>query len=264
MSRATASTEEIAFTGYPVKIYAFAGPLDLLLHLARTQEVDLAEIPVAEITQQFLEYLHTMQEINIEITGEFLVTAAALAYLKSKTLLPPEPEPEPEEEEPVEDPAVELQRRLAQYHIYKEAAERLSSARRLRERIFLRPVEEDMGLEAGYVTLKDVSLFDMVGAVNQLLKRALPEPVGRVHLPRLSVRDRIEEILLRLATEQRDLTFSDLVGMPATRTEIIITFLALLELLRREEIEVHQEGWGGEILVRRSGATRPEGESVAT
>lgn len=257
MSRATATTADLsAFTGYPVRICAFSGPLDLLLHLARVQEVDLAEIPVAEITQQFLEYLHTMQEVNIEVTGEFLVTAAALAYLKSKTLLPPEPEPE--EEEPVEDPAVELQRRLAQYHIYKEAAERLGSARRLRERIFLRPVEQEAGLEAGYVTLKDVSLFDMVGAVNQLLKRALPEPVGRVHLPRLSVHDRIEEILLRLATEQRELTFSDLAGMPATRTEIIITFLALLELLRREEIEVRQEGLRGEILVGRAGQTPPE------
>ncbi len=236
------------YTGYPVQIVCFTGPLDLLLHLVRAHEVDIAEVPVAAVTAQYLEYLRTMQEINVELSGEFLVTAAALSYLKSKTLLPPEPEPEVEEQE-AEDPAVELQRRLAQYHIYKEAAGRLDSARRLRERIFLRPLTEDSGVESGFVTLKDVSLFDMVGAVNDMLKRAVPEPAGRVVLPRLTVPDRIEEIMLRLRTERREIAFAELVGMPATRAEIIVTFLALLELIRRQEVDVHQEAPRGDILV---------------
>lgn len=253
MSVSARSQATLAHTGYPVQIRIFSGPLDLLLHLVRQHEVDISEVPVAEITAQFLGYLQTMQEINIELSGEFLVTAAALSQLKSQALLPPEPEPEAEESE-TEDPAVQLQRRLAEYHVYKEAATHLEAARRVRERLFLRPVEEGTGLEAGYVTLRDVTLFDMVGAVHELLKRAAPEPVGRVHLPRLTVAERIEEVLLRLDTEERELTFAELVGEPPTRTAIIITFLALLELLRREEIEVQQEGARGTIRVSRSQA----------
>jgi segregation and condensation protein A len=244
-----------------VQVRIFTGPLDLLLHLVRQREVDISEVPVAEITAQFLAYLRTMQEINIEVSGEFLVTAAALSYIKSRALLPPEPEPEEDLAEP-EDPAAQLQRRLAQYHVYKEAASRLEAAKRLRERIFLRPTEEGTGVEAGFVTLKDVTLFDMVGAVHELLKRAAPEPIGRVHLPRLTVPDRIEEVLLRLDTEGRELTFAELVGDPPTRTLIIITFLALLELIRREEIEVRQEEARGEIWVRRVGRESEESEGA--
>ncbi len=248
----TASAQSTpTYNGYPVQIHLFTGPLDLLLHLVRQHEVDISEVPVAKITGQFLGYLRTMQEINIELSGEFLVTAAALGYIKSRALLPPEPETE--EMEP-EDPAVQLQRRLAQYHVYKEAANRLEAAKRVRERIFLRPLEDGTGVEAGFVTLENVSLFDMVGAVYDLLKRAAPEPVGRVHLPRITVPDRIEEVLLRLDTEGRELTFTQLVGDPPTRTTIIITFLALLELIRRNEVEMHQNEPRGEILVKRAGA----------
>ncbi|HEY3398011.1 MAG TPA: segregation/condensation protein A [Armatimonadota bacterium] len=247
--KATAAGETTNYTGYPVQIFCFTGPLDLLLHLVRAHEVDIAEVPVAEVTGQYLEYLRTMQEINVELSGEFLITAAALSYVKSKTLLPPEPETE-EEPEATEDPAVELQRRLAQYHIYKEAATRLDTAKRLRERIFLRPLSEDSGVESGFVTLQDVSLFDMVGAVSDMLKRAVPEPMGRVVLPRLTVPDRIEEIRLRLRTEREEFSFSQLVGEVASRAAIIVTFLALLEMMRRQEVEVRQEAPRGEIMVR--------------
>lgn len=244
------SPEEAAsYTGYPVKIYCFTGPLDLLLHLVRSHQVDIAEVPVAEVTQQYLEYLRTMQEINIEMSGEFLVTASALSYIKSKSLLPPEPEAE--EEEVDEDPAFELQRRLHEYQIYKQAAGHLEDARRVRERIFLRPLAADAGLESGYVTLEGISLFDMVGAVNELIKQAVPEPTGRVTLPLITVPDRIEEILLRLHTEGQELTFAELVGSPATRTLIIITFLAILELMRTQQVEVRQEEPHGPIHVHR-------------
>ena len=252
MRTSTSAQPAPTYTGYPVEIHLFSGPLDLLLHLVRQRGLDISEVPVAEVTGQFLAYLRTMQEINIELSGEFLVMAAALGYIKSRALLPPEPEAESEELEP-EDPAVQLQRRLAQYHVYKEAATRLEAAKRLRERIFLRPVEEGTGVEAGFVSLGEVSLFDMVGAVHELLKRAAPEPVGHVHLPRITVPDRIEEVLLRLDTEGRELTFAELVGDPPTRTAIIITFLALLELLRRGDIEAHQAEAKGEILVKRAG-----------
>jgi segregation and condensation protein A len=251
MRTSTSAQSAPTYTGYLVEIHIFSGPLDLLLHLVRERDLDIAQVPVAEITAQFLGYLRTMQEINMEVSGEFLVTAAALGYIKSRALLPPEPETEEEAAEP-EDPAVQLQRRLAQYHVYKEAATRLEAAKRVRERIFLRPVETGTGVEAGFVSLGEVSLFDMVGAVHDLLKRAQPEPVGHVYLPRITIPDRIEEVLLRLDTEGREMTFAELVGEPPTRTGIIITFLALLELIRRGDLEVHQEEARGEILVRRA------------
>jgi segregation and condensation protein A len=224
----------------------------LLLHLARSSQVDLAEVPLAEITEQFLAYLRALEEISLEVSGEFLVTVAALSYLKSKALLPPEPESE-EEAALEEDPAVELQRRLVEYHVYKAAAGRLEAAKQARERVFLRPLAEPTEVEAGFVSLTDVSLFDMVGAVHDLLKRAAPEPVGRVHLPPLTVPDRIEELLLRLETEGAEMRFSDLVPQPPTRTQIIITFLAMLELMRRGQAEARQEAPGGEILLRLIG-----------
>lgn len=247
-----ASAEETTYSGYPVKIEVFSGPVDLLLHLVRASELDLAEVPIAQITEQFLAYVRTMAEINMEVSGEFLVTAAALSYLKSKTLLPPDPEPE-EEALGEEDPAVELQRRLQEYHVYREAAERLQAAKQARERIFLRPLAEGTGVESGYVTLTDVSLFDMVGAVQELLQRAAPEPVGRVTLPPLTVPDRIEEVLLRLETEGAELPFSGLIPDPPTRTQIIITFLAILELMRRGQVEARQDTPRGEIVIKRVG-----------
>lgn len=253
------SPEEAAsYTGYPVKIYCFTGPLDLLLHLVRSHQVDIAEVPVAEVTQQYLEYLRTMQAINIEMSGEFVVTASTLSYIKSKSLLPPEPEAD-KEEEVGEDPARELQQRLREYQIYKEAASHLEAARRVRERIFLRPLAEEAGLESGYVTLEGISLFDMVGAVNELIKQTAPEPTGRVTLPSLTVPDRLEEILLRLEAEGQEVSFAELVGRPATRSLIIVTFLALLELMRSQRIEVRQEQLRGPIYIRRVEA--PTGES---
>ncbi len=249
-----ATNEETSYSGYPVRIECFSGPLDLLLHLARSSQIDLGEVHLAEITDQFLAYLRTMAEVNLEISGEFLVTAAALSYLKSRTLLPPEPEPE-EEGTPEEDVAAVLQRRLAEYHVYKEAAGRLEAARQARERIFLRPLQEGTGVETGYVNLGEVSLFDMVGAVHDLLKRAVPEPVGLVTLPPLTVPDRIEEVLLRLETESNELSFAALVPQPPTRTQIIITFLAVLELMRRGVVEAHQETPSGEIVLRQVSVT---------
>jgi segregation and condensation protein A len=247
------TAEEAQYTGYPVQIYCFSGPLDLLLHLVRRHELDIAEIPVAEITTQYLEYLQVMEEVQVEVSGEFLVTASALSYLKSKTLLPPDPE---EEEEGLEeeDPAVELQRRLREYQVYKEAADRLESAKQVRERIFLRPTEEGTGLESGYVPLEEVSLFDMLGAVNELLKRAEPDPVGRVVLSPVTVPGRIEEVLLRLHAERGEVGFGELVGTPVRRVVIIVTFLALLELIRRQEVEVRQESIHGALYVSLSPA----------
>ena len=248
-----AAAQPRQYTGYPVKLYCFSGPLDLLLHLVRSHELGIAEIPVAEITRQYLEYLRAMEAINVELSADFLVLAATLSYLKSRALLPPEPEEELEEELAAElDPAVRLQQRLAEYQVYRQAAERLDQSRQVRERVYLRPLEPDTGLEAGYVTLEDVSLFDMVRAVGELLKRAEPEPTGRVVLPTLTVPDRLEEVLLRLRTERRELTFSALVGERPTRTGIIVTFLALLELIRRHLVEVRQDGPLGEIFVQEA------------
>ena len=229
------------FSGFPVRLEIFEGPLDLLLHLVRREEVDIAEVSLAAITGQYLQYLRTMEELNIQVSADFVVLAATLIWLKSRTLLPVNPAAEEDEGEAdlAPDPEAELHRRLQEYRIYREAAEMLEESRRERQRIFLRATEEgEFG--TGFVNLEDVSVFDMIAAVQEMLARAKPEPPARMRRPAVSMADRIEEILMQLTAERRALRFSELVALPATRLFIIVTFLALLELIRRRRVRVKQ------------------------
>ncbi len=237
------------FTGYPVKIEIFAGPLDLLVHLVKRQELDIYEVEIAQITSQYLDYLATMQMINIGLAGDFLVMAARLMYIKSRRLLPPTASPDDEEEPDEAQLVAQLRRRVAQYQAYKQAAEALQQARQLRQQIYLRPLDEDSTIPSGFVQLDDISIFDMVGAVRRLLQQAEPEPPA-VPRPELTIADGIEQVVSKLcAAESSALTFSDLVGIPVTRTIIIFVFLAVLELIRRGEVRVRQNRPGDEIMV---------------
>lgn len=232
------------FDGFPVTIEIFEGPLDLLLHLVRREEVDIGEVRIAEITGQYLAYLRTMQELNIQFSAEFVVTASALMLHKSRWLLPVNPAGEPEaveEEEELEaalDPEATLHRRLQEYKVYREAAEMLEQSRMARQRIFLRAAE-DTEIGTGFVPLEDVSIFDMVAAVQEMLARAKPDAPHRMRRPAVTVADRIEEILLQL-TAQGQCYFTELVVLPATRLFVIVTFLAVLELIRRRRVRVRQ------------------------
>lgn len=232
------------FDGFPVTIEIFEGPLDLLLHLVRLEEVDIAEVPIAAITGQYLGYLRTMQELNIQLSAEFVVTTSTLMLHKSRWLLPVNPAGEQEateEEEELEaalDPEALLHRRLQEYKIYREAAEILEQSRMARQRIFLRSAD-DAEIGTGFVPLEDVSIFDMIAAVQDMLARAKPDAPHRMRRPAVTVADRIEEIILQL-TAQGHCYFTELVALPATRLFVIVTFLAVLELIRRRRLRVRQ------------------------
>ncbi len=225
------------FTGFEVQITIFEGPLDLLLHLVRREQVNIAEISMAQITGQYLDYMAALEELNVELAAEFLVVAAQLIYIKSRNLLPTYGD-ETEEEEMDLDPQVELARQLEEYRAYKEAAGILDEAHQLRQKIYLRSSGNgDVG--SGFVDLGDVSVFDMVAAVGELLQRAVPEPPRLLHRRTVTVAQRMPEIITELhAAGAEGLRFTDLVEMPASRVFIIVTFLAILELIRRGRLKV--------------------------
>ncbi len=235
------------FRGYPVKIEIFEGPLDLLLHLVRREEVEASEVDIVRITDQFLRYLRTMQQINIDVASVFIVMAATLLLMKSRALLPRE-EPLDDEEVEEEDPAVELARRLAEYRTYKEAAEILAEAQEARKQIYLRPLTADDAVGAGVVPLEDVSVFDMVAAVHEMLRRAQEPPPHAVEREEITVGERITQLVGEFRTRRRrEVFFDELVPDGSTRVFIVVTFLAVLEMIRRGELRVFQEQPRGRI-----------------
>jgi len=251
------------FRGYPVRIEIFEGPLDLLVHLVRREEIEASEVSIVGITDQFLGYLRTMQEINMEVAGEFIVMAATLLLVKSRSLLPRE-EAHQVDEEPTEDPTIELARRLAEYRTFKEAAEILDSAREARQRIYLRPLVPDEAIGAGIVPLDEVSVFDIVAAMQEMLARAQELPPATIERDEISVADRIVQIIEQLnAQGSREAFFDELVPLRTTRLFIIVTFLAVLELIRRGQLRVSQERAFGRIRLRLADADEnasPQGD----
>ncbi len=238
------------FTGHSVKIEIFEGPIDLLVYLVKREELDISEISLAEITGQYLVYLETMEAISIEVAGEFIVTAAVLLHLKARRLLPATVE-EFEDEEDEVALVSQMQRRVAQYRAYKEAAQVLDQSRQLRQQIYVRSLQAGSDLPSGFVSLEDVSIFDIVGAVRELLNRAEVVSSGTVVRPTVTLTERVEEVLFQLtAAGDQPLTLSELVGMPVTRQIIVMTFLAVLELIRRRRINVRQDKPRMDIIIR--------------
>ena len=248
------------FTGPRVEISIFEGPLDLLLHLVRRQEVDVYELKIAEITGEYLRMLGTMSDLNIEVSGEFLVLASTLCLIKSRLLLPAsEAEVVEEEVDEAEDPQRELTQRLAEYRVFKEAAEALQEAHSLRQRIYLRAEGLDPELHSGPILLEQVSVFDLVAVFQDLLSRASGPPTAQLLREAVTVRDRIRHIVGVLSQAPNEtLTFHELVTFPTTRLVVIMTFLAVLELIRRRRLLVHQDRVGGEIRVRLLPPPPPE------
>ena len=235
------------FSGYPVRIEIYEGPLDLLLHLVQREEVEASEVDILHITDRFLRYLRTMAQINITVAAEFIETAASLLLLKSRALLPREEPPDDEAVEE-EDSVVDLARRLAEYRTYKEAAGILAEAQEARKQIYLRPTKGDEAVGGGVVPLQDVSVFDIVAAVHEMLERAQePEP-HRMQREEISVADRIDQLraTFRVRTGRRT-WFDELVPESTTRVFIVVTFLAVLEMIRRGELLVSQDRPRGRI-----------------
>jgi segregation and condensation protein A len=246
-------TEELdLFSGPRVSISLFEGPLDLLLHLVRRQEVDIYELRIAEITGEYLRMLGTMADLNIEVSGEFLVLASTLCLIKSRLLLPAsEVEVDEEEAEDELDPQEELARRLAEFRVFREAAGALQEAQQLRQKIYLRAEGVDPELHSGPIVLEDVSVFDLVSVFQDLLSRAAADPVFHVPREKVTVRECLHDIIAALeAAPDAALTFYELVSFPTTRLIIIMTFMAVLELIRRRRILVKQDRVRGEITVK--------------
>lgn len=233
---------------YQVKLDIFEGPLDLLLYLIKKNEVDIYDIPMALITGQYLEYLELMKELNLDIAGEFLVMASTLIKIKSQMLLPPvEGEGEGEDET---DPRAELMEHLLEYQRYKEAAHQLVTRELLEKDIFKRPQTEDPGeVKVDGDMLIEASLFDLVDALRKVIERKdLPENIMGVAVEKMTVRDKIVSILQQLR-ETPQLVFQSLFDPLVTRYEIVVAFLAVLELIRLRAIRVFQVQPYGEIRI---------------
>jgi segregation and condensation protein A len=232
---------------YAIKLDIFEGPLDLLLYLIKKNEIDIYNIPVALITEQYLQYLKMIKSLNLDLAGEYLVMASTLIHIKSRMLLP-EPE-EPEEEE--EDPRAELVRQLLEYQRFKEAAVTLSGRPILERDVFTRTVffpDEIEKLSPGEDELIEVSIFELIEAFHRLVSRIDRKELLEIDLEKMSVTDIINDILERLSNE-KNLTFEELLGEEKERWRIIYTFLALLELIKLKMVKAYQTSAFGVIRI---------------
>ncbi len=255
MSTAEQGTVQLELP-YEVKLEVFEGPLDLLLHLVRKHELDIFDIPVSFITEKYLDYLDVMKALNLDVAGDYLYYAALLVHIKSKQMLPPDEEGLEGDDEETTDPAKLLQQRLLEYQAFREAAEELGSLPQVGRSVWLRGAELEPVEEAPEVVpFAEVSLFQLVDAMAKVLSRASPETSHDVIIDRISIADRINELLDRLKNTPR-LTFfglfEDLDPGPGFRAHVVGTFLALLEMTRQHLIRIHQPDGAGEIYLERS------------
>ncbi|MCX6548383.1 MAG: segregation and condensation protein A [Geothrix sp.] len=238
---------ETRFRDLPLHLAAFDGPLDLLLHLIHEQKLEILDLPMAEVTRQYMEYLHLMEELNLEIAAEFVAMAAQLLQIKSRLMLPRPPQA------PEEDPRVSLVQRLLEYQQVKLAAQSLSERESDWQKIAFAPgidLDDHKRVEEEPIR---ATLFDLLGAYRDALKRLLPPPPVEVRTQPKSLEQRVMEVL----TELQDglwKPFQGLMGQARTREELVLTFLALLELVRTGRISLVQGETFGEIRIKASEA----------
>jgi len=234
---------------YQCELEMFEGPLDLLLHLIKEEKMDIYDIPIAQITRQYFEYLDIMRELNLDVVGEYLIMAAELTKLKSKMLLPIEPKAEQEEVDPEhgEDPREELARRLLEYRRYKGAAFELRKREYDQQQLFYRGSELEVE-EAADEPMVDANIFDLLTAFRDILKKQTVSPEYEIKVTTLSVSDRIEYIM-ELLNMSESISFDSLFTQLNTRQEIIVTFLATLELMRMQLIRIQQAKRFGVIRI---------------
>jgi segregation and condensation protein A len=242
---------------YSVKLPVFEGPMDLLLHLIKENQIDIYDIPIAVITRQYLEYLEIMKDLDLEVAGEFLVMAATLIQIKSRMLLPVG-EAAPEEE--AEDPRLELVHRLLEYQAYKEASMALREMGLQSASVYYREGEapgSEAADDTGELSLFDISMFDLFEAFRKLLENAPPDVVN-VTKETLTVKDSISRIL-QILEQKETVRFEELFAEEGcSRARMLVTFIALLEMLKLGLARVYQELDFGAIWVLRPA---PGGES---
>lgn len=238
------------------KLPAFEGPLDLLLHLIKENKIDIYDIPISLITRQYVEYLELMKELNLDIAGEFLVMAATLIQIKSKILLPPV---ETEAEEPIEDPRAELVQRLLEYKAFKEASSEFRERETIWKGIFHRMPPQEEDLEVGpEQSLSEITLFDLLSAFKNILSKT-SEEVIEITRETLTVSDKINFIMEKLEGDE-GLKFDDIFEQGLTKIALIVTFLALLELIRLGLVKAYQEKSFGSIWIMSSERVEKTGE----
>jgi segregation and condensation protein A len=236
---------------YKVKFEVFEGPLDLLLYLIKKQEVDIYEVNLTALATQFIEYIEVMRQLDLDIAGEFLVMASTLMYIKSRELLPVDKQVAVEEEEDGEDPRWELIRQLVEYKKFKDAAARLQELEIRQESVYRR--EAPKPVFESEPTKPDVSIFDLINAVNSILKRvAQREGESReIFEDKWSVSEKIEMIAKAIGDKTR-VKFSELFENATSRTEVVVTFLAMLELIRLKQIVCVQSDHFAEIEITKA------------
>jgi segregation and condensation protein A len=244
-----------------IHVAEFDGPLDLLLYLIKRDKIDIHDIPIAPITRSYMEYLELMQELNLDVAGDFMVMAATLIHIKSKMLVPVDPT-EAQGDEDQEDPREALVQRLLEFQRYKEAAGILHQQAQIRAATWTRPdtvlpvFKDDAGEE-----MLEAGLFDLISAFKELLERRRTLLAHEVASGGKSIEQRIEE-LLALLREGESLDFLELFAAQETKADMIVTFLALLELIRLKRVKVYQRGIFGPIRIFRP--VGPEPAAVST
>ena len=221
---------------YTFRLEGFEGPLDLLLHLIQKNELDIFNSPISLITEQYLEYLQLIKVLNLDIAGEYLLMASTLLHIKSRMLLPKSSQVEEEEEE---DPRAELVRRLLEYQKYKNAALEMEKMPLLDRDVFIRLTTAEPEEEPEEERI-EVNLFELLEAFRQVLERVKPETFHNVLLEHLSVEDKIQEILALLEKENRSVSFHRLFPEQASRRVVVVTLLAILELVKMKRIRIFQ------------------------
>jgi segregation and condensation protein A len=233
---------------YKVRLEVFEGPLDLLLYLIKKDELDIHDIPIERITRQYLQYLDLMKMLDLNFAGEFLVMAATLMMIKSRMLLPVEERPELEAEE--EDPRWDLVRQLVEYKKFKDVAGFLEQLEMRQGDIFARDGDGLVLAPDPEVALQDVSLFDLIAAFQDALKRVKPEELREIFADRFTVADQVEH-LVNLLQSRESISFHEVLSGMTSRHEMICTFLAILELIRTRQIQARQSERFGDILISR-------------
>ncbi len=236
-------------TDYKVRLEIFEGPLDLLLYLIKKEEIDIYNVSLERITRQYLDYIDTFQALNIELASEFIVMAANLMYIKSRELLPKDVQP-PDEEADEDDPRWELIRQLVEYKKFKEAAQFLGVQEVKSDELFV-TTPEMPDLDAPVETMGQVGIFDLIRAFQRILKRfENTSDFREIVNDRYTVADKIEHLLDIVPPGSR-VRFEELFTSAASRGEVIVTFLAMLELIKLNHLQVEQEQLLGEIVVVR-------------
>ena len=236
-------------TDYKVQLEIFEGPLDLLLYLIKKDEIDVYDVSLERITKQYLDYIDTFKMLNIELASEFIVMAANLMYIKSRELLPQAVQP-PEEDAEENDPRWELIRQLVEYKKFKEAAQFLGVQEVKGDELFV-TTPELPDLEAPVASVGQVGIFDLIRAFQRILKRfENTSDFREIVNDRYTVADKIEHLLTILEVGAR-IKFEELFTSAASRGEVIVTFLAMLELIKLNHLQVEQEQLLGEIIVVR-------------